>query len=486
MLTLGRTVANWIAGLPSPADRSQPFILSDDQALFLMLMYAVDERGSFIYRRGLLEQAKGWGKSPLGAALAIAEFCGPVVYDGLGADGQPVGRPWGTGDAPPPWVQIAASSEDQANSNVYSLVWAMLTENDAAAAEALGIDLGRTRLYRKDAPAAKLEAVTSKAGSREGQRVTFAVLDESHLMTKETGGLRLAKTIRRNAGKMGGRIVEFSNAPELGVGSVAELTADAFAAGEPGILLVANHPSVEPREDMDDDMLLSLLAEVYNGARWVDPTRILAEIRDPDTGWSEAVRYFLNWPSAGTDALADPARWAELARDDDLEDGAYVGLGFVGPSASDAALIACTDKGQLFVLGMWHAVPRQEIAEAITKAFDTYEVGRMFVDVRNWRTEAEAWAEEHRDVVIAFPTNSPARMAPVLDRFRVALAEGDVHHVEDPELTAHMANARLRLARSGYVLEVAQPDRPIVGVAASLLAFEAAATMPEQVLEYVM
>jgi hypothetical protein len=182
------------------------------------------------------------------------------------------------------------------------LIWALLTENEGRAAAALGIDEGRMRLYRTDAPAAKLEAVTSKAGSREGQRLTFGVLDESHLMTKATGGLRLAKTIRRNAGKMGGRVLECANAPELGIGSVAELTADAFTAGEPGILVVGNRPSVEPTEDMADDVLLDLLREVYGGARWIDLTRILAEVRDPDTGWNEAVRYFLNTPSSGTDA----------------------------------------------------------------------------------------------------------------------------------------------------------------------------------------
>src|SRR6266545_3092410 len=175
-----------MAGLPSPSDRSKPFVLSDDQARFVMLFYGVDDSGAFIYRRALLEQSKGWGKSPLAAGLAIAEFAGPTVYGGIDAEGRPVGRPWGTGDAPPPWVQIAASSEDQAAANVYSLIWSMLSENDGAAAEALGIDQGRTRLYRKDSPAAKLEAVTSRAGSREGQRVTFGLLDESHLMTRET------------------------------------------------------------------------------------------------------------------------------------------------------------------------------------------------------------------------------------------------------------------------------------------------------------
>jgi hypothetical protein len=480
MRTLGTVVLDWMAGLPSPSDRTKPLVASDDQALFALLWYAVDDSGEFIYRRALLEQSKGWGKSPFAAGLAIAEFAGPTFFDGFGVDGQPVGRPWGTGNAPPPVVQVAALSEDQATSNVYSMVWSLLTENDGAAAEALNIDLGRTRLYRKDAPAAKLEAVTSRAGSREGQRLTFAVLDETHLWTKETGRLRLAKTIRRNAAKMSGRILECSNAPELGIGSVAEMTADAYAAGEPGILLTANRPSAEPTEDMSDPTLRGLLAEVYGGAPWIDLNRILAEVRDPDTGWSESVRYFFNTPSSGTDALVPPARWAELVTASEPSEKARVGLGFVGPSPSSAALMLCTEDGTISPLGIWaDPVPRRDVQDAVARAFTTYDVGRFFVDVRNWRTEAEAWGETFEDVVEAFPTNSPFRMAPLLDRFSVAIAEADLHHVEDLELDSHFANARLRAARSGRTLDVAHPDRPIVGVQAALLAFEAASTMPE-------
>ena len=51
----------------------------------------------------------------------------------------------------------------------------MLSENDNRAARELGIDLGRGRLFLKAKPGAKLEAVTSAWGAREGQRVTKAL-----------------------------------------------------------------------------------------------------------------------------------------------------------------------------------------------------------------------------------------------------------------------------------------------------------------------
>ncbi|MGH9169099.1 MAG: terminase, partial [Acidimicrobiia bacterium] len=173
MLSLGYTVLDWISEhLPSPADPSERFVFTDAQAKFTLRWYALDEQGQLVYRRGLLMEAKGWGKSPVGAALSIAEFAGPVLFDGFDAGGRPVGRPWGTRGAPPAWVQVAGVSEESATSNVYSLIFEMLTVNGGKAAEALGIDQGRTRLYLKERPAAKLEAVTSAAGSREGQRVT--------------------------------------------------------------------------------------------------------------------------------------------------------------------------------------------------------------------------------------------------------------------------------------------------------------------------
>lgn len=78
-----------------------------------------DERGEYVYRRGALGQAKGWVKSPLGAVLALAEFCGPT--------------------APPvPWVQLAACAEEQAVPNTYSLIWTFLSENESKAAPELG------------------------------------------------------------------------------------------------------------------------------------------------------------------------------------------------------------------------------------------------------------------------------------------------------------------------------------------------------------
>jgi phage terminase large subunit-like protein len=313
--------------LPSPADPSQPLVLSDEQAQFVIAWYEVDDRGVYVYRRAALEAAKGWGKSPLGAVLALAEFAGPTA-------------------APVPWVQIAACSEDQANSNVYSLIWAWLSENDGRAARELGVDLGRGRLYLTANPGAKLEAVSSSWGAREGQRVTFGLLDESHNWLKSNGGHRLARVLRRNCAKTDGRTLELANAPEIGEGSVAEQTEADFEAGHPGILFHARRPTAEPLPEFDDATLAGLLEQVYAGASWVDVPRLLREIRDPGTPWPETARFFFNLPSSGISAAVDAVTWSMLARDRELVDGESVCLGFDGSHSHDGtALVGCTSTG---------------------------------------------------------------------------------------------------------------------------------------------
>ncbi len=457
--------------LPSPADPSQPLVLSDEQAQFVIAFYEIDDRGQYVYRRGTLEAAKGWGKSPLGAVLALAEFVGPTA-------------------AAVPWVQVAACSEDQAVSNVYSLLWTLLSENDARAARELGIDLGRGRLYLKASPGAKLEAVSSAWGTREGQRVTFALMDETHHYLKANGGHRLARVLRRNAAKVDGRTLELANAPELGEGSVAEMTEADFDAGHPGILFCARRPAVEPTPEMDDGTLQGLLEAVYAGAPWVDVPRLLREIRDPGVPWMESLRFYFNAPGTGVMAAVDSAVWASLARERDLVDGEPLALGFDGSHSHDGtALVGCTQDGWVFPVEIlerpadagddWR-IDRARVRRALDYMFKTYDVQFLYADPWTWQSELDEWGQQWPGSVVTWPTNQARRMAPAVDRFRSAIVEGRLSHDGDPDLTRHVLNARLRAAgrdadgRGIYLLEKAAPGRLYDGCVAAMLAFEAA------------
>ncbi|MCP9997834.1 hypothetical protein LUX34_23100 [Streptomyces werraensis] len=70
----------------------EPFRLTREQAQFVLNLYAVDPvTGRRRYRRAVLSRPKGWGKSPLLAALTCAEALADVVPDGWDSSGEPVG-----------------------------------------------------------------------------------------------------------------------------------------------------------------------------------------------------------------------------------------------------------------------------------------------------------------------------------------------------------------------------------------------------------
>lgn len=344
--SLGWVLLDWWADyLPSPRDPAAELIFTDEQALQLIEWYRLHPvTGDRVYRRGYSRRSKGWGKSPVEAAKAIAEFRGPVRFAGWDANGEPVGRPWGCMGDPRAWVQIGAISEDQTD-NTWSVIHYFLTENDGKAADALGIDAGLTRCIIPSQPGAKLEPVTSAAGSREGQPITYGVLDESHLMTESNGGVKLARTIRRNAAKMDGTSYETTNSFVIGAGTVAESSYNAVRRGGSGIFAdeveaprVINGVTVD--ESAPDEVLLAALDVAYGKSWWAPKVRLVADMRDTSNRWEDSARFFLNWNQADGEGWATIPKAEWLARRGAPSEA--TGKGFaalqVGTDARQAAL----------------------------------------------------------------------------------------------------------------------------------------------------
>jgi len=501
MPSLGWALLDWLSDvLPSPRDPAAPFEFTDEQAKLLVRWYSIHPvTGEYVYRRGQSRRSKGIGKSPFEAAKVIAELAGDAVFDGWNADGEPVGRPWGTGKLPNPWVQVGAVSEDQTD-NTWSVVYGLLNDNDGRAADLLRIDAGLTRCFLRDRTG-RAEPVTAAAGSREGQPVTYAVLDESHLWTSRNGGVKLAATLRRNVAKMGGRSFETTNAYVPGEGSVAEAT-DKAARRATGIFLdIVEAPrsinGVDVNLDAPDDVLLQALKVAYGDAWWVNHERLLRDIRDPDTQWEDAKRFFFNWPAKGEESAVVAGRWAQLTKRRDIEPGETIAIGFDGSVSNDATvLVGCTADGHSFLLGAWERptdnrdwrVPRAEVHEAVRRAFDTYRVGRMLCDPPKWWSEIQEWADLYgEDVVLELPTNSTARFAPAVDRWLTAIREG-THTNDGSDLirrhvdAAHKQKVKAMAAeddgRTLYLITKGPDGRKIDGCIADILAFEAACTMP--------
>lgn len=485
--------------VPSGPDYGKPLRLTNEQAVIVVRWYQVDRKtGRFPYRRGAVRRVKGWGKSPLLAAWGIGEFVGPVLFDGWDADGQPVGKPW-----PTPWEQIAACSEDQTG-NTYSALYAMLA--DSPALDEFGLDLGRTKVFLKDRPGCVIEPVTSAAGSREGQPLTAAVLDETHLWTRTAGGHRLAAVLRRNLGKMNGRSLESTNAFMPGEWSVAEETHKAWEKGEPGLLYDAvEGPWVENLADKR--ALRRALKVAYGDAKWVDLTRVVAEIQDPSTDPADARRFYLNQLVKGEWQAVDPVRWADLARPDrQVPAGTRIGVGFDGSISDDAtALRGCTEDGHRFTIAIWERppgaprewrVPRLEVEAKVAETFDRYVVGRMLCDPAKWATEIESWMHRWNtgrvedDRIFMFDTTKTSKMAAACDRYLTAHAERSTTHDGEPVATRHalaMAKKKVRVhdpdddGRTRFVF-VKMDVRKIDAGIADVLALEAATTMPSPVV----
>lgn len=308
---------------------------------------------------------------------------------------------------------------------------------------------------------------------------------------------------------MSGRTLETTNAPTLGEQSVAEMTGRAAEEGEPGVWFHATRPLVEPTPDWSDEQMKVELDRVYGDSWWVNRERLVREIRDPSTEWTDALRFYFNVRTTGAGRAVDAQHWDQLARSRP-EVGSLIGVGFDGAFRRDGTcLIGCDEHGRSFVLGWWEnpylpsdprsrewAVPRDEVNDAVDEAFAVYKVGRLLYDPPYWATEGEAWQRKHdpegKGIVLPFDTNQPRRMAPAVNRWMTAISEGTHTHDGDARLARHVKAAHLRKVqinapdddgRTKYVLEKGEDRQRIDGAVADVLALEAAMTMePPEVL----
>ena len=477
---------------PDGPDAGAQWRFTPEQIRFLHYLYAVDERGRFMFHRAVLRRAKGWGKSPFMAALALAELCGPVRCDGF-ADGRPVAKP-----ASLPWVQIAGVSEKQ-TVNTMSMVLAMVAESPII--DDYGLDPGLTRIYT--AEGGRLEPITASAPTAEGARPSFVVMDETHHWTAANGGHKLAEVIRRNLGKSrdgAARSVETTNAHEPGMDSVGERSYEAWQAAQNGRTrsrgLLYDAREAPPAIDMaDEPQLISGLQDAYGDSSWVDLERIVEEIYDPGTPPDVSRRFYLNQIVAADDAWLAPHEWdacadATLA----LHDGDEIALGFDGSRTDDAsALVACRiDDGALFLLHAQEAptdarrhdweVDRERIDAEVRHAFDRYSVQAFYSDVHPWESYVDAWSADFASGLAVKASERSAvgfdmRAKTLLftraaESFAQAVADGEIRHDGNGTLRTHAHNARRRPNRHGVGLgkEHRESGRKVDAVVAAVLA----------------
>lgn len=482
--TLGWGVLAWGAEFlaqPDGTSAGDPWQWTSTQARIVAWWYAVDELGRWLYRRGQIVLPKGSGKSPLAAALCCCELGAEVVFDGFDGSGEAVGRPH-----PSPHVQLAAVSE-AATDNTMSLVLPMLREGRAAE-EIAGLDLGVTRVRTRNG---KLEPVTASASSREGQRLTAAVIDEPHLMLQNNGGHRLAAVLRRNLGKMNGRSIETTNAWNPGEDSVAELTsiyadkiAEQTAGGQRQVLeegVLRYHPKAVVPSLADLSTLRNALVSLYRDAPWVDIDRIMAEVLDPATHPADARRFYLNEVATVDDALVTAAEWDGGYLDDVLEPGAEITLGFDGSKNDDATVLVAMRVSDRFatVIGAmekpdmaskgWE-VDREYFDGLVASVFAQYRVLGFYSDVAHFESYVDKWSAEYGSglQVSASPRSAVGwdmrgRLqlnTLATERLVAGIQDGSVRHDGNGLLRRHVLNTRRRPNRWGISFGKERRDSP--------------------------
>lgn len=474
----------WLIPIPDGPHRGEPFKPTREQAEFVVRLYKLEPKtGRRWFDEAMLIRPKGWGKSPFFASLGWAEAYGPVRFAGWDADGEPVGLP-----PPTPWVQCAALAEDQTENTWKPLYEMAAHHNSRLLDEYPDIDLGETRIFLRDS-GGKVEPVTSRAGTRQGQRVTAAIIDEAHELKPHNGGTKLTDTIRGNVSKMNGVVLQSTNAHLPGLGCVAETTIDA-AAEDPHILIDWRQP---PKvEDLSNLRQLKRAVRIAYGDSlpFVDVDRTVRAVLDPRRTVADGIRLYLNRSDGGS---AD--RYFDMNLFDERADrsakrprrGEPITLGFDGSKFRDATVLyGCTAGGHLFPLGWWERddvddvtweVSGIEVDRAVEEAFATWRVSRMYADPPYWQDYVDRWAERWgKERVIAWWTNRPKQMADALERLSTAIRSGeDVTHDGDPRARIHFANAFTKEDRGHRIIRKEHPNsmNHIDGAMAATLAYEA-------------
>lgn len=489
--TLGVGVVEWMRDnlvQPDGPTAGGPFRPSSDQIDFLLWFYALDEQARWLFNLGVRRQSKGKGKSPFAAALALAEFLGPVRLDRFddrvagGCVGKPVAMPL---------VQIVAAAEAQTK-NTMRYVRAFCPKGGKLAKK-YDIDVGKTQFYKL--PEGTLEVITSSFTAAEGAQTTFAVGDEPEHWTPSNQGHELNATIVDNLTKTGGRMVQTCNAWKPGIGSVAEDVWDDWVAQEEGLLqgdqrILYDARVAPPDTDMSDrGSLMPALEHCYAGSPWVDLENIIQRIWRKSAKPDDSQRKYLNRPTAALDAWVTPEDWALLTAPhveyEPVRPGDRIVMFFDGSKSRDAtALVGCrVDDGHVFTLGVWEPDPNDDedtvdaadVDRTVELAFNTYKVASFFADVREWESFAKVeWPRRYKDQleVFAVPSGRPAEpiawdmrghtyeFAKAAEMVCQEIRDGEFTHDGHPATSRHVGNARRKSYRDAVTVGKETPNSP--------------------------
>lgn len=489
--TLGWQVAGWCAKWLR-ADDGSPWKYTREQLRFLLWWFAVDDSGRFIYRKGVLQRMKGWGKDPLLATLCLVELVGPSRFGGWDRDGQPIGIPH-----PRAWVQVTAVNQAQ-TTNTMELMPSLMSDEFIAH---YGINAG-AEIIRAEGGRKRLVAVTSSYRSLEGGRTTFTLLNETHHWVAGNGGHKMYETIDGNATKTDSRYLAITNAYLPGEDSVAEKMRGSYEKIAEGrmadIGFLYDTLEAHPKTPLTPEALRIVLPKIRGDAVWLRPETIMQSILDGDMSPSRSRRMWLNQIVAEEDALYGPAEFEAIYDPDAvLVPGDEIVLGFDGGKTDDAtALVAIRVKDACaFVIDVWEKpdgsqgvgwiVPRDQVDSKVHETFSEYTVLGFYADVALWESYISEWDNVYgeglavkapgRDRIGWDMRASQKTVTLAHERLVNAILNRKISYDGDPTLRRHALNARRRTTNWGVSFGKESKDSPkkVDAYAALMLAHEA-------------
>lgn len=493
--TLGWQVIGWISEmiqLPGSLP-GQPGRLTKEQVRFFLWWFAVDDNGEFVYRTGVLQRCKGWGKDPVMAMLCLVEFVGPARFSHWNPlTGEPVAMP-----TPDAWVQVAAVSKTQTR-NTMRMLPGFVSKHMA---ETYGIKPG-AELWRAANGTRFLESVTSNPATIEGGRSTFVCLNETHHWTSSNRGTEMYDVIEGNVTKMGGRWLAITNAYLPGQDSVAEIMREAWQDVQDGravdVGMFYDSIEADPRSPMTPEAMRIILPKVFGDAVWLKIEDTIKSALNRARAVSKSRRMYYNQIVASEDAVYSDVEWKACEdRDLQLAPGDKIVLGFDGSKSRDAtALVALRVKDMAaFPLGVWERpggpagegwqVDRGLVNSAVLGAVRRFKVVGMYADVREWESYIDDWHEAFGGGLVVQASQQGNAIAwdmrqggakPTLahERLVESVLEGKLKHDGNPDLRRHVLNARRRENSYGvsFGKESESSEKKVDAYAALMLAHE--------------
>lgn len=501
--SLGGEVCDWIEAnlVFGPGDRrGEPYRLDDEKRRLVWRLYEVWPRthanaGRRRFRRAAISLRKGSAKTEFGAALVAVELApdGPVRVDGWrkeGRDWAPVGRPMRD-----PYIPMLAYTEEQSEELAYGALLVMLAEGPHPEP----FDFGRERIMRRTGDGKAL-ALATAPDARDGARTTFELFDETHRLVlpnqREAHRTMLANLPKRKAADPWA--LEVTTSPQPGEGSVAEMTMDYAKAVADGAkadarLFFFHRQATEGRPLTTREEVRAAVVEASGPvAEWSDIDGIVEQWDDPTADRSYLARVWLNQLVRHADRAFDATHWKAMEREFPEKAIEQIALGFDGSRVDDWTALIATDlvSGFQWPLGIWNPANlggteslEEQVEIAVTDAFLTFDVVRMYADPPYWKDELARWRGKYGDkVVLPWETWRNRQMGYAVRNYAAAIDSGAVSHPGDAIFTSSIGNCFRRKINERddqgerlFTVSKERPDSPhkIDAAVAAILSWEA-------------